>query len=519
MTHLQAIATTSERVDIEVTTREDSTVRETAAQLARLPRIYVMSRQLVRAGVDTDTGAPVVEPFPPEVMRTDLAGVCRFFKMAANKRGAGLVQSETHPPDWLTKSVHKLGDWPGVRPLLGVSSTPVLRPDGSIWQTPGYDKVTRYLYIPNAAYQPIPERPTQGDACQALAGLLEPFQDFPFASESDRYAAVALLLTILARPAIDGPVPMALVEANMRGTGKSLVVDTAALIATGKRAARSEFTAANEEMGKRLHSAAAAGARFMLLDNISEPIGGATLDAVLTGVVVQFRVLGKSESKIVPWSAVLAATANNPILKGDTARRVYRVRLESSAENPENRTDLHHSPLLPWVAQERVRLVRQAYTLLRAHAIAERPTSVKPWGSFESWSRVIADAIVWAGGEDPQATRASIEAESDEGVGALDGLLLWFEQTFPDGPKRATKDGFTSATTVKGLIEASDKNEALGEALAALLGGKRMDTASVGYALRSIARRHRKGRYLYSEVKSGCRTWKVSSVDVENKGR
>lgn len=513
MTQLKALASAAERVDVEVTTREDKSVRAAAEQLHHLPNVYVMGRQLVRAGVDTETGAPAIEPFPVEVMRTDLTGVCRFYCMTTEK--SAIVQREVHPPDWLTRSVHRLGNWPGVRALAGVSSTPILRPDGTVWQAPGYDAVTKYLYIPNAAYLPVPERPTQADACAALALLLDPFQDFPFATESDRYAAVALVLTILARPAIDGPVPMALVEANMRGTGKSLVVDTAAVIATGKRAARSEFTAANEEMGKRLHSAAAAGARFMLLDNVNEPLGGATLDAVLTGVVVQYRVLGKTENRVAPWNAVLAATANNPILKGDTARRVYRVRLETAAENPENRTDLHHTPLLPWVESERVKLVRAAFTILRAHAFAGRPSSVKPWGSFEGWSRVIADAIVWAGGEDPQATRASIEAESDEGVGALDSLLHWFEQPAPLGAKRATQTGHTSATSVTTLIDASEHSEVLAEALAALVKGNRLGTAGVGYALRSIARRNRNGRYLYSSKVSGCSYWKVSSVDAE----
>ena len=50
-------------------------------------------------------------------------------------------------------------------------------------------------------------------------------------------------------------------------------------------------------------------------------------------------------------------------------------------------------------------LVAAGLTLLRAHAIADRPAAgVRRMGSFEEWAKVVASAIAWAPGPDPRST-------------------------------------------------------------------------------------------------------------------
>jgi hypothetical protein len=65
-------------------------------------------------------------------------------------------------------------------------------------------------------------------------------------------ALIAFLLTLLARRAIDGPVPLFLVRATCPGTGKTLAVDAVSQIALGAPAARMLQGARYSAGGSRL---------------------------------------------------------------------------------------------------------------------------------------------------------------------------------------------------------------------------------------------------------------------------
>jgi acyl-CoA reductase-like NAD-dependent aldehyde dehydrogenase len=69
-------------------------------------------------------------------------------------------------------AVLERGSWP-VRRIEGIVMAPVLRPDGSVLQTPGYDEQTRLVYVPGREYPAVPDRPTKDDALDAAARLIE----------------------------------------------------------------------------------------------------------------------------------------------------------------------------------------------------------------------------------------------------------------------------------------------------------------------------------------------------------
>jgi putative DNA primase/helicase len=50
------------------------------------------------------------------------------------------------------------------KPLTGIISVPLLRPDGSIIEKPGYDPATGLLFVSKVEFPPIPDKPTQHDA-------------------------------------------------------------------------------------------------------------------------------------------------------------------------------------------------------------------------------------------------------------------------------------------------------------------------------------------------------------------
>jgi hypothetical protein len=124
--------------------------------------------------------------------------------------------------------------------VTGVITTPTLRPDGSLLADPGHDPETELYLLPGFQLPPIPEHPTKDQALAALKLLIDLHSEFSFQQINDehekrlnRSVALSGLLTALVRGSLP-TAPMLLVRAHMAGTGKSYLVDTAAVIATGR---------------------------------------------------------------------------------------------------------------------------------------------------------------------------------------------------------------------------------------------------------------------------------------------
>ena len=118
--------------------------------------------------------------------------------------------------------------------LRGLIHAPTLRPDGSVIDRPGYDPITGLLFLGHDTYwEPILEKPTLQDALCALEKLMIVLEGFPFANPESKSAAIAGIPTALIRKSI-ATAPMIGITAPKMGSGKSLLADTIALIATGK---------------------------------------------------------------------------------------------------------------------------------------------------------------------------------------------------------------------------------------------------------------------------------------------
>src|SRR5215813_4478267 len=144
---------------------------------------------------------------------------------------------------------------------------------------------------------------------------------------------------------------------------------------------------------------------------------------------------------------VWLASGNNMQFQGDTARRVVPIDLDPKMERPEERTDFHHNPLTPWVQKHRPRLTVAALTIVKAYFEAGcPPQNVTPMGSFEQWSDLVRQALIWAGEADPNEGRKDIEAESDPQYERLAVLLDAWTQCYPNN------DAWTLAQ-VKGDIQ------------------------------------------------------------------
>ena len=180
--------------------------------------------------------------------------------------------------------------------IVGVITTPILRPDGSILTEPGYDASTR-LYLgldPEFTMPLIPAAPSRTEALDALALLSDLLAGFPFLSPVDRAVALSGIMTAVLRGAVS-VAPMHVFRAHTPGTGKSLLVDVAATIATGRRCPVIAAGKTEEETEKRLGALLRDGVAVVSLDNVSGELGGDALAQMTERPLVRVRILGKSE--------------------------------------------------------------------------------------------------------------------------------------------------------------------------------------------------------------------------------
>jgi hypothetical protein len=319
---------------------------------------------------------------------------------------------------------------------------------------------------------------------------------------------MASLLTPFARFAFTGPAPLFATDANVRGSGKSLETDVKGIIVLGDDLPRMSNPSDDDEARKRITSLAIRGDALVLIDNINTPLGGAALDAALTATRWQDRILGRSEMVDLPLNLVWYATGNNIIFQGDASRRTCPIRFECKEENPENRRGFRHPDLRAHVRQRRGQLIAACLTILRAYHVAGRPVAELPaWGSFEGWSALVRQAVVWTGMADPAAGKIELAERSDVQVMALRQLLECWHEVDPHD------EGVTTGGLLDLLARCRDGFLGVREALLELCGGgpdKLPTVRTVGNKFRHVRGRIIGGKALDAHTnRKNQQVWRV----------
>jgi type II secretory pathway component PulM len=394
------------------------------------PRLFVRSGEVVQVALD-EKEQPCVKAVSRAAMRNELERAANFVRE--------VVTEETvfYFPEWaprdVAESVLALTRWP-FPPLTGFVECPVLRPDGSVLDQPGYDSRTALVYLPDARLE-MPEvlaEPTREDALTALARVRQAYQDFPYKNGASWANALALLLTLVVRPAISGPVPLALIDGTKAGTGKGLLIETGSLIATGRLPAMLPVPANdNEELRKKLTSLLIDAPPLVVMDNIEAPLSSPELAAMLTSHTFGDRKLGTMENLKLPQRAVWVATGNNIKLRGDIPRRSYWIRLDAGVARPWEREGFAIPNLREWVVEHRGEMLAALLTIARAWWAAGKPKppgKLPLLGSFEEWCRTLAGILAYVGIEGFLGNQDELYDQVDEENPEWDVFFTtWYE--------------------------------------------------------------------------------------------
>lgn len=361
------------------------------------PTIFIQSARLVQIGRDESKKAIIMHMGVSE-MRNALTRSADFYRI---KKEDGSL-SHALPPKDIADTIIALdpAQWP-FQPLEAIVETPVIRPDGTILDTPGYDEQTRLYYAPHKNMQDckVPLNPTNEEVQEALAILEDVIADFPFPDDADKANTLALMMTPVIRPAIKRHVPQALIDAPKQGTGKGLLSDAISIIATGEPASILTAPTNDDEWDKRITALLMSGATVITIDNIPSKLQSATLDAVLTASWWTSRILGFSKMIKVPQRATWIATGNNIRLGGDLARRCYRIRLDPKVSKPWMRTGFKHDDLATYVSEHRSRIVSAILTVVRGWYAAGCPIdpNVPSLGTFTGWAKMVGSILAFVG--------------------------------------------------------------------------------------------------------------------------
>lgn len=483
-----------------------------AALVASGRGLYQRGGDIVRVGktpVMTASGREISTQRIFEVgdnaLLEQIARVAVFTRFDARKG----KEKRVDPPMWLAKSLRERKGHLGLPVLAGVISAPTLRPDGSILATEGYDEATGLLLdTRGTSFPAVLENPSKEQAEGGLALLRQLVSTFPFVTGAHRSVALSCLLTAPVRRSLR-TVPMHAYTAPAPGSGKTTLVDLAAIMATGREAPVLAQGANDEEDEKRLGATLLGGDPIINWDNCERPLGGPLLNQLLTQTTVKPRILGRSEAPELPTTVLVCGTGNNLILHGDMGRRALLCSLDPGVERPELR-EFSFDPIAD-AKEKRGDYVAAALTVLRAYIVAGRPAQRAPLLSFAEWSGLVREALIWLGEADPCDTVEEVRA-LDPKLDALSSVVAQWRAVI--GERRVTVRDVIAAATEGGMNamgRVDFRHADLREALLGVAGdGGAISSKRLGKWLTAHMGRRCHGLQLVrAGIVSGIQTWRL----------
>lgn len=396
-------------------------------QVVHTPRVDELGYVEPRAGED-DNGPAQIQAVTAGTLTAKIQYAHACYKEVDVKGPDGKKTGEKAEVDALfpLEAARRAVDAPEamgmLRPLAGITHTPMVRADGSVLEAYGYDPASRYLFLPAPGVKVarVPADPTPADLRKAMGLLDEMLAGFPWESKDDLANYLGLLLTPMLRLVTPPSYKMFGIGAHQPGSGKTLLADVVTALHGG--VLRSESPGADEpEWRKQITTIlATTSAPVVHIDNVTGVLKSSTLAGTLTaGQAVSDRVLGKSEMVTTVNDRVWVVTGNNLSLGGDLVRRTIIITIDPNMANPETR-EFAIADLKGWVAAHRNELLWALLVMIRTWVAAGRPLAARAQSdSFAAWEASVAGILSVcgvAGSFDDSSGQKAAAGGDDDGL-------------------------------------------------------------------------------------------------------
>jgi hypothetical protein len=435
----QVPASMRPRIDI---TNEDEAVVAIARAIndgTSVPGLYVRGGQIVEvAEVDPGTGPKLIIPsVEADRLRRLLAEHCHCYRIKVVKdrktEEVKVVETSGLPAVSTARAALSSHEWKDVRRLTGVVTMPIVRPDGSIGTTKGYDPATGLYYWPSFRVPEVPDRPSVEQVERAKSFLFdEVLGDFPWDSPASRANYIAMLFTPLMRLYIAGLAPLGLISAATRGSGKSLLTE---IIRAAYGTHMTTWARREEEFRKKITGILRDSTEpCVVFDNVevTDTISHGTLSMLLTSREWSDRVLGVNDSVTCVNDRLWLATGNNIAVGGDVSSRAVLTRLDPGMERPELRTNFHIADIWRWLADDknRARVLWSLLVLARAWLVAGAPRATKPMRNFTNWAETMGGLVAYLGVEGFLDNASELTVGADDGETTTAAFVVKWAEKF-----------------------------------------------------------------------------------------
>lgn len=350
-------------------------------------------------------------------------------------------------PEWGARMyLDQPTEW-GVPALKGITSAPLLRPDGSIVEREGYD-VASGIYVYGVPELTVPPAPSEAHAAAALARLRDRLKTFAYADRPesgqhdgdiidildtsqpptlDETGALSLMLTAVLRPSISFAPMFAIAAPDGSGSrvGKGRIMHVASVIAHNTRTKVVPWRG-YEETEKAFVTEIMAGVPSVLIDNANRvDFSMTSVEALMTESPAKLRVLGRTESVELEQRTLIAIAGNGLSIRSDLAGRCISINLDARVEHAGERK-FSFDPL------ERARAEREAslsdvLTILR-WGTQNRGTMMqgRPMGGFEEWTTWVRDPLLTLGCPDLVARVREIQEQDTNRIVTAGFMAIFY---------------------------------------------------------------------------------------------
>ena len=324
----------------------------------------------------------------------------RYIFLKRGKNGT-LVREPFLPASYASSFCNTVLDPSNFKKLRALRSKPYVTRSGRVICQAGYDKENEfYLTSSLDRVEPIFSH-LKNDPRKRAQEIIKNFSEkyltaFPWRTESDKSAFIALLLTPFVATYLEERTPFFILEGNTPGVGKTTLAHFLTLIIQNDESGAVNIKD-DDEARKQITSTLIEGTPVSVVDNVRGSMSG-VWEQVTTAMQYRDRLLGQSKQLVLNNFTTWVATGNNMNISGDMFRRVLIIKLESPDADPtKNET---YKEFFSKAKSELKKNFQQnfwnfMYVCEKFIETQHKKQDIKWWGSFPAWNNFMESMLDW----------------------------------------------------------------------------------------------------------------------------